>query len=139
MRDESHRLLLGLTDEARTTRQRCWAPLRSKNAYRQVGGLGALQDAVHVAGGTLEEVGHARDRLAQDLQPLAPEVRAENGIAGDVAARPGEARYQAGAHRIADANHHDQDGRGCCLGRLRRRGAEGRDQVDRTPIPCWTL
>ena len=61
------------------------------------------------------EVGHARharDRLAQDLQPLAAEVRAKNGIAGDVAARPGQARYQAGAHRIAYANHHDRDGRG---------------------------
>ena len=43
-----------------------------------------------------------------------------------------EARDQAGPHRIADANHHDRDGRSCCLGRLRRRGAEGRDQVDRT-------
>jgi len=67
------------------------------------------------------------------------EVGGAAHLDADVAARPGEARYQAGAHRIADANHHDQDGRGCCLGRLRRRGAEGRDQVDRTPIPCWTL
>src|SRR5262249_32262034 len=46
----------------------------------------------------------------------------EHGIAGDVAAGPGQARHQAGAHRIADADHHDRD---------RRRRGVGRDQVDR--------
>jgi hypothetical protein len=45
--------------------------------------------------------------------------------------RPGQARHQAGPHRIADTDHHDRQGGSRHLGRLRRRRSEGRDQVDR--------
>jgi hypothetical protein len=31
-----------------------------RQLHRQVGGVGALQDVVHVAGGTPQQVGHAR-------------------------------------------------------------------------------
>src|SRR5262249_48662979 len=51
--------------------------------------------------------------------------------AGDVATRAGEARHQAHAHRIADADHYDWDRRRRRLGRFRRRRAVARDQVDR--------
>src|SRR5262249_11347926 len=60
--------------------------------------------------GEIGDARHRGDRLAQELQPLAAEIGAEHGIAGDVAARAGEARHQARAHRIADADHHDGDG-----------------------------
>ena len=35
--------------------------------------------------------------LLEELQPFGADVRAKDGIAGDVAARPGEARHQPGA------------------------------------------
>jgi hypothetical protein len=72
-----------------------------------------------------------RDGLAQDLQPFGSEIGAEHGIAGDISARPGEARDQAGPHRIADADHDDGDARRRLLGRVRRRRAVGRDQIHR--------
>ena len=84
-----------------------------------------LQLGEHVEGSPvvrIDEIGdalHRGDRLTQELQPLGAEVGTKHGIAGDVAARAGEARHQAGAHRIGDADHHDRDRRGRRLGHRR--------------------
>jgi hypothetical protein len=77
------------------------------------------------------DAAHIRDRLAQHLQPLGAEVGTEHGIAGDVSAWAGEAGDQARAHRIANADHDDGNGRRGLFGGVRRRCAEGRDHVDR--------
>ena len=91
--------------------------------YRHVGRV------VHVP-----QEGEARDRgdrLLEELQSLGTEIRAEDGIAGDVFPGLSQARDQPGPDRIADADHDDRDGGGRLLGRAGRRRTEGRDQVDR--------
>src|SRR3954453_11091209 len=64
---------------------------------------------------------HARDErkdLLDKLQPLGGNVRAEDGIACDIPARPGEACREPGPYRITDPDHDDGD-------RVRRRLARG--------------
>ena len=72
-----------------------------------------------------------RDDLLDELQPLRAEVRRNNGVAGDVAARMRKALHQSGPHRIADQDHDDRDGRCGGLGGAARRRAIGHDHVDR--------
>jgi len=48
-------------------------------------------------------------------------IGAKHGIAGDVATRAREARHQAYAHRITDADHYDRNRRRRSLGRFDRR------------------
>jgi len=62
-----------------------------------------------------------RNGCLEQLQPLGLHLRAENGIACDVAARMGKALHQPGAHDIAHSDHHDGNRRGPCFGRDARR------------------
>ena len=65
--------------------------------------------------GRVPQEGDTRDRrhhLAQHLEPFGAALGAEDGIPGDVAAGVRQARDEAGAERIADADHHDRRARG---------------------------
>src|SRR5262249_61168438 len=67
----------------------------------------------------IPEKGYAQDGwngLLENLQPLGTDVRAKDGIAGDISSRAGEAWHEPGAHGIADRDHDDGNRGG---GRLR--------------------
>src|SRR5439155_16226520 len=53
---------------------------------------------------TRETVGIAS---LENLQPLGTDVRAKDGVAGDISSRSGEAWHKPGAHGIADRDHDD--------------------------------
>jgi hypothetical protein len=61
---------------------------------------------------------HARRDLLEHRQPLSGNGRLKIGKAGDVAARPREARHEAAADRIEDDRENDGDG--ACLLQQRR-------------------
>ena len=61
-------------------------------------------------------------QLAQQLQPLRPQLAAEKADARDVAARPVEAGDKAVLDRVAAGREDDRDRRGCGLGCKRRSG-----------------
>jgi hypothetical protein len=59
-----------------------------------------------------------RQQLAQQRETLGVELRGNNGIAGDIAARPGQACDETGADRVASGPNNDRYG-GCRV--LRRK------------------
>ena len=63
----------------------------------------------------------------KQLQPLGAQLDIQEGDAGDVAARPVEARDETSRNRIAADHEDDRDRRGCRLCRERRSGARQRD------------
>src|SRR5262245_61697995 len=69
--------------------------------------------------------------LLQQLRPFRTETVLELHKAGDVAARPCQARDQAGADRIGGTRKHNRHGSGCLQQRLHRRCAAGHDDVGR--------
>src|SRR5262245_27401312 len=69
--------------------------------------------------------------LLQQLRPFRTETVLELHKAGDVAARPCQARDQAGADRIGGTCKHNRHGSGCLQQRLHRRCAAGHDDVGR--------
>src|SRR5262245_3885896 len=73
----------------------------------------------------------ARGDLLQQLRPFRTETVFELHKAGDVAARPCQARDQAGADRIGGSRKHNWHGSGCLQQRLHRRCAAGHDDVGR--------
>ena len=84
-------------------------------------------------------VGH---RFVQHLQPDCHRGRGEEAHAGDVAARPVEARDEPELDRVAADPKHDRDRRGRRLGRQRRSGCRPRrsrppaGEPDRRPAPA---
>jgi hypothetical protein len=80
--------------------------------------------------GRIEEDGHARrvrHQLAQKRQPLRRQLDDEKVDAGQVAARPCEARHQPVPDRVVPDIEDDGSRRGRCLGRERRGHAPGCD------------
>ena len=69
------------------------------------------------------------DDLAQDFEPLGGRISRLGRQAGDVAARPRQARDETAPNRVRRQREHDRDRRGCPLG-CRDRGARGDDDVD---------
>ena len=74
---------------------------------------------------------HARRDLLEQLQPFAADAVFELREPGDVAARPRQARDEAGADRIDDLHEHDRHGAGRLLQRRHDRDAAGQDDVRR--------
>src|SRR5262249_15001856 len=82
----------------------------------------------------IPEKGYARDgwnNLLENLQPLGTDVRAKDGVAGDISSRSGEAWHKAGAHGIADRDHDDRNRDGGLLGREACGRGVGRNDVHR--------
>jgi hypothetical protein len=76
---------------------------------------------------------HARDggyNLLEELQPLAGQLWAKDGIAGDVPAGSGETRYDSGPYWIAYSYHDYGDSLRRLFGRQGCRRAERCDEVD---------
>ena len=71
---------------------------------------------------------HIRRDLLEQLQPFAADRIFEVGKAGDVAARPRQARDVAGADRIGDQREHDRNG--AALHQQRRDGGAGMGEDD---------
>src|SRR5436190_21127018 len=69
--------------------------------------------------------------LLENLQPLGTDVRAKDGIAGDISSRSGEAWHEPGAHGIADRDHDDGNRGGGLLGRQARGRGVGRNNIHR--------
>src|SRR5262245_40583682 len=69
--------------------------------------------------------------LLQQLRPFRTETVLELHKAGDVAARPCQARDHPGADRIGGTRKHNRHGSGCLQQRLHRRCAAGHDDVGR--------
>ena len=74
------------------------------------------------------DAGHFGHGLAQERDPLRAQLRRHTRYAGDVAARPREARDEAGRQRIA-REHDDRNRRGGVLRRDDRLVPEGHDDV----------
>src|SRR5262245_38885927 len=77
-----------------------------------------LKDIGGVVG--IPEKGYARDgwnSLLENLQPLGTDVRAKDGVAGNISSRSGEAWHEPSAHRIADRDHDDRNRDSGLLGR----------------------
>ena len=88
-------------------------------------------------------IGHRGDAVSRSSSSrFGADLDVELGDAGDVAARPVEARDQAEPHRIAGGREHDRNGRGRGLGRERRRARWSRQsprpggEPDRPPAPA---
>src|SRR5262245_21706138 len=82
----------------------------------------------------IPEKGYARDgwnNLLENLQPLGTDVRANDGVAGDISSRSGEAWHEPGAYGIADRDHDDGDRGGGLVSREACGRAEGRNDVHR--------
>jgi hypothetical protein len=82
----------------------------------------------------LPEKGYARNgwnSLLEKLQPLGTDVRAKDGVPGDISSRSGKAWHEPGAHGIADRDHDDGNRGGGLLGREACRRAEGRNDIHR--------
>src|SRR5262245_43870984 len=71
------------------------------------------------------------NNLLEKLQPLGTDVRANDGIAGDISSRSGEAWHEPGAYGIADRDHDDGNRGGGLLGRQACGRAEGCNNVHR--------
>jgi hypothetical protein len=65
-------------------------------------------------------------QLAQQLQPLRPQLRVQSGHARDISARSGEAGDKSSRDRVSSHLEYDGNRRGRCLCRKRRRRAAGR-------------
>src|SRR5262245_7486174 len=61
--------------------------------------------------------GNGWNNLLDELQAFARYLRAKDGIAGDIASGPGEARHQPGPYRISNSDHDDGDRLRRLLGR----------------------
>ena len=83
-------------------------------------GVGRIDQSAEIAGG--------RDELRQQPQPLGLERGGEEADAGDVAARPIEARHQAEPQRVAAVGKHHRDGGARRLGGERGLHAAGSDE-----------
>ena len=70
------------------------------------------------------------NKLANQLHALAGHLHTPARLSGDVAARPGEARDEAGRDRIARACHHDRNVACRLFRRQRGRREERDDEVD---------
>src|SRR5262249_30991075 len=82
----------------------------------------------------IPEKGYARDgwnSLLENLQPLGTDVRAKDGVAGNISSRSGEAWHEPSAHRIADRVHEDRNGGRGLLGRKACGRGVGRNTVHR--------
>src|SRR5262249_2720775 len=80
----------------------------------------------------IKEKGYARgggNSLLANLQPLGTDVRAKDGVAGDISSRSGEAWHEPGAYGIADRDHDDGNRGSGLLGREARGRAEGCNNV----------
>src|SRR5262245_27061392 len=66
-------------------------------------------------------------QLAQEFQPLCCQLGRENTDAGEVAARPGEARNKTNADRVITGYEDDWDCRRCRLGCEYGRGSDRND------------
>ena len=79
--------------------------------------IGSLGDGLrHVRADKHSHRRRPRDELAQQFQPLGPEVAGDEGHAGEVGARPVEASDEAVAHRVAAGREHDRYGGSRSLG-----------------------
>jgi len=73
-----------------------------------------------------------RQRLSHELEPLAFDLRSGcDDDAGDVAARPREARHEPGLHGVAVDRSHDWHCLGNLFGDQRHVVADGNDGIDR--------
>ena len=69
-------------------------------------------------------------QLTDQLELLADDVGGVGRAARDIAARPREARDQAGPHRISHTHHHDGDGARRLLRRQRSLGHHRHEHID---------
>jgi hypothetical protein len=74
---------------------------------------------------------HPGRDLLEQLQPFAAQAVFELDEAGGVAARPRQARDEAGTDRVGDAGEHDWQGARCLQQRRQRRGARHQEDVGR--------
>src|SRR5439155_22040722 len=88
-----------------------------RHTQRRCRGL-YLLELEHIGGVVwIPEKGYAQNgwnSLLENLQPLGTDVRAKDGVAGDISSRSGEARHESGFDWIAANDEHD--------GNRRRRG-----------------
>ena len=76
---------------------------------------------------------HARQQLAQQGETLGLDLWANNGKAGDIATRPGEARDETAANRIGGGTNDDGDGGRGVLGRQHGVRANRHDDLHLEP------